>query len=1266
MSSRRELGHSVPAMSDARLARRAASVPEVRYPDELPITARRPEILEAVANHQVVIVAGETGSGKSTQLPKMCLELGRGVRGVVGHTQPRRIAARSVAERVAEELGTTIGGTVGYTVRFNDRASDATLVKVMTDGILLAELQRDRRLDRYDTIIVDEAHERSLNVDFILGYLKQLLPRRPDLKVIITSATINTEKFSEHFDDAPVIEVSGRTYPVELRYRPLVSEAGDEAEERDLVEGILDAVDELRAEGSGDVLVFLSGEREIRDAADALERLEDPELEVLPLYARLSAAEQHRVFQSHSGRRVVLATNVAETSLTVPGIRYVIDPGTARISRFNRRTKVQRLPIEAISQASANQRAGRCGRVAPGVCIRLYSEDDYAARAEFTDPEILRTNLASVILQMTAIGLGDIAAFPFVDPPDTRAINDGIALLDELGALRPAPRTGGEGQRRLTKLGAQLARLPVDPRLGRMVLEAHQYGCLHEVMVIAAALSIQDPRERPAAHREEATAAHARFDDPNSDFLAYLSLWTYLEEQQAARSPNQFRKLCRSEFLNYLRVREWQDVYGQLRQAARSLDMQISSAAGTADAIHRSLLAGLLSHIGMRDERRAEYLGARNARFVIGSGSALAKKNPRWVMAGELVETNRLWGRVAARIQPEWAERAGSHLVKRTHSEPRWDSRRGSAIADERVTLYGLPIVEGRRVAYARIDRAAARELFIWHALIDGDWHASHAFVAHNRGVIDDVVALEDRVRRHDLLVPDEAVFDFYAARLPATVTSVTEFDRWWRDARAREPALLDLQRADVLSESGRDLDLSGFPDIWDHDGRRFQLSYRFAPEQPDDGATVEIPLAALPHVSTSGFDWNVPGYRHELVTELIRSLPRTIRRNFVPAPGFADAFLAGHRPDKAPITDALGAFLRSRTGDPLPDDAWDWTALAPHLRLRFRVIDPDGRAVATGDDLGGLQRRLAEDVRSAVAAAVGVRERTRGTTWDFGTIPKVAEGQIGPEPVRGYPALVDEGATVGLRVYLHEAEQRESMWAGTERLLAIGLPAPAKGVQRRLPTNARLALASLGAGAVEGLYADCTVGAIEERLVANGGPVWDEESFGRLRQAVGRGIGERVAALAEVAAGLIASRARIESRLAALVAPAFDEAAVDIRTQLAGLLHEGFVRQAGSHLDDVVRYVEAVERRLDRLAGDTERDRAVMRRVQRLEDRYTDLMDRLPSHLDGELVDVRWMLEELRVSLFAQSLGTPQPVSEARVERELDRVAAQARRTPD
>ncbi|MDX6719897.1 MAG: ATP-dependent helicase HrpA, partial [Solirubrobacteraceae bacterium] len=881
---------------EATIARRHAAVPAVSYPPQLPVSARRDDLLAAIGDNQVVIVAGETGSGKTTQLPKICLELGRGIRGAIAHTQPRRLAARTVAERIAEELHVELGEAVGYAVRFSNRSQRDTLVRLVTDGLLLAEIQHDRLLRRYDTIIVDEAHERSLNIDFLLGYLHRLLEQRPDLKLVITSATIDPGRFSRHFGNAPVVEVSGRTYPVALRYRPLsasadatagASDTDDEVAaagpDRDPVDAIGDAVEELLRDGPGDVLVFLSGEREIRDTAEALHGRLPSRVEVLALYARLSPAEQQRVFLPHDARRVVLATNVAETSLTVPGIGSVVDPGSARISRYSSRLKVQRLPIEPISQASADQRKGRCGRQSDGICIRLYSEEDFAARPAFTDPEILRTSLASVILQMEALGLGEVEDFPFLDSPDRRQVRDGIALLHELGALDPTAR---DRRKRLTPLGRRLAQLPVDPRLGRMVLEADRLGCADEAIVIAAALSIQDPRVRPLEERAAADQQHARFKDERSDFLGYLNLWRHLREQQRELSGNQFRKRCRTEFLHYLRVREWQDLAGQLRQAARSVGVTINREPADPDSLHVALLSGLLSHVGLYDARRREYEGARGARFAISPGSVLARRQPSWVMVAELMETNRLWGRTAAQIQPAWIEPLAGHLLRYTHEAPHWERRRGSVVATERATLLGLPVVAGRKVAYGAIDAALSRELFIRNALVGGDWSTQHEFVAANARVLEELEELEHRARRRDIVAGDEAIFDFYDARIPADVVSVAHFDRWWKRARRRDPDLLRFPRDLLVSPDAADLlDPRARPDSWRQGELTLALSYRFEPGDEHDGVTVHVPLQALSQLRADGFDWLVPGLRGELVVALIRSLPKELRRPLVPIP---------------------------------------------------------------------------------------------------------------------------------------------------------------------------------------------------------------------------------------------------------------------------------------------------------------------------------------------------------------------------------------------
>jgi ATP-dependent RNA helicase HrpA len=1238
--------------AERRVARRRSSVPSIRYPEELPIVQRRDEIAEAIRDHQVVIVAGETGSGKTTQLPKLCLELGRGVRGAIGHTQPRRIAARTVSQRVADELETPLGGVVGFKVRFNDHASDDTLVKVMTDGILLTEMQRDRILRQYDTLIIDEAHERSLNIDFILGYLAQLLPRRPDLKVIITSATIDPERFSRHFGNAPVVEVSGRTYPVEVRYRPL-----DEADEdRDEIQAIGDAVDELCAEGSGDILVFLSGEREIRDTADALRRLDPSRTEVLPLYARLSAAEQQRVFQPHTGRRIVLATNVAETSLTVPGIRYVIDPGTARISRYSHRTKVQRLPIEPVSQASANQRKGRCGRTSDGICIRLYSEDDFESRPEFTDPEILRTNLASVILQMATLGLGDVASFPFIDPPDRRNVSDGVQLLEELGAFDPSAKNA---DRRLTPLGRKLAELPVDPRLGRMVLEAEANGCVREVMVIAAALSIQDPRERPTDKQQAAAEKHNRFVDKDSDFLSYLNLWRYIREMQEELSSSQFRKLCKAEFLNYLRVREWQDVYSQLRQVVRGFGTSSAGASDDTGAIHRSLLAGLLSHIGLKDPERHEYLGARNARFAISPGSTLFKKSPRWVMAAELVETTRLWARVAARIEPEWVESLAQHLVKRNYSEPHWEQRAGAVMALEKVTLYGVPIVASRRVNYGRIDPETSRELFIRHALVQGEWETRHQFFHDNRELLEEVEDLERRARRRDILVDDWTLFEFYDRRIGAEVVSARHFDSWWKQVGRAQPDLLDFEKSMLIKDGAGDVSESDYPDVWPQGRLRLPLTYQFEPGASADGVTVHVPVAVLNQVQPDGFDWQVPGLREELATALIRSLPKQLRRNFAPAPDHARKALQRMTPLDGTLTDALAEALRRMIGVVVPPDAWDLDRVPDHLKVTFRVVDERGAELAEDKDLGRLKLRLKPKVRAAIAEAAGGIELRDLRTWTIGTLPRTVERERDGRVVQGYPALVDESGAVAVRTLETEDEQRRAMWAGTRRLLLRNSPSPVKFVLSQLGNRQKLTLRDYPHGSPGDLFDDCIACAADALMAEAGGPAWDQEGFAKLHDKVRGELFDTVLEVVGRVERILGAVHEVELLLQGFAGTALGPSLEDVRAQLDGLVYRGFVTATGlRRLPDVLRYVQGIAQRLRKLGDHPGRDEELMLQVQDLEADYRAELDRLPAGAEpGEaLQEVRWMLEELRVSYFAQSLGTPYAVSEKRVRRAMER----------
>ncbi|MFE5855949.1 ATP-dependent RNA helicase HrpA [Streptomyces sp. NPDC056500] len=1248
----------------ARLSRRAARVPQVSYPEQLPVSQKKDTILEAIRDHQVVIVAGETGSGKTTQIPKICLELGRGVRGMIGHTQPRRLAARTVAERVADELDTPLGEAVGWKVRFTDQVGGDTFVKLMTDGILLAEIQTDRELRAYDTIIIDEAHERSLNIDFLLGYLAQLLPKRPDLKVIITSATIDPERFSRHFGEAPIVEVSGRTYPVEVRYRPLLEDDSEESD-RDQITAICEAVEELQGEGKGDILVFLSGEREIRDTADALDKRKYRFTEVLPLYARLSHAEQHRVFQQHTGRRIVLATNVAETSLTVPGIKYVIDPGTARISRYSHRTKVQRLPIERVSQASANQRKGRCGRTSDGICIRLYSEDDFEARPEFTDAEILRTNLASVILQMTAAGLGEIEKFPFIDPPDHRNIRDGVQLLQELGAFDTAQK---DPRKRLTPLGRKLAQLPVDPRLARMVLEADKNGCVREVMVIAAALSIQDPRERPAEKQTQADQQHARFKDETSDFLAFLNLWRYVREQQKERGSSSFRRMCKQEYLNFLRIREWQDIYAQLRQVAKSLGVHVNEEDAPETSVHISLLSGLLSHVGLKDtENKNEYLGARGAKFAVFPGSALFKKPPRLVMSAELVETSRLWARVNAKIEPEWVEPLAQHLIKRTYSEPHWEKDQAAVMAYEKVTLYGVPIVAQRKVNYGRIDPETSRDLFIRRALVEGDWRTHHKFFADNRKLLTEVEELEHRARRRDILVDDETLFDFYDQRVPADVVSGAHFDSWWKKTRHDEPDLLDFEREMLINEKAGAVTKDDYPDSWRQGRLKFRVTYQFEPGADADGVTVHIPLQVLNQVTDEGFDWQIPGLRTEVVTELIRSLPKPVRRHYVPAPDYAGKFLQRAVPLQEPLPVTLARELKSMVGVPVTADDFDWSRVPDHLKITFRIVDERRRNLAEDKDLTALQLKLRPRARQALsqaaAASVGPSgesiERTGLTDWTIGTLTKVFETRRAGQPVKAYPALVDAGDTVSVRLFDSEAEQRQAMWRGTRKLILLNIQVnPAKFASDKLTNQQKLALSGNPHGSIQALFDDCAMAAADKLIADHGGPAWDEESYRKLYDKVRADLVDTTVRTVDQVQQILAAWQACERRLKSTTSPTLLRNVQDVRGQLTALMPAGFVTRTGlRRLPDLMRYLLAADRRLQQMPTSVQRDTTRMEKVQEMQDEYAWLLEQLPQGrpVPQEVPDVRWMLEELRVSYFAHALGTAYPVSDKRIVKAID-----------
>lgn len=1236
----------------------------ITFPPDLPVTERRDDIAQAIAEHQVVIVAGETGSGKTTQLPKICLALGRGQDRVIGHTQPRRIAARAVADRIAEELGVELGAEVGYQVRFTDKTSPMTRIKVMTDGVLLNELQRDRDLRRYDTIIIDEAHERSLNIDFLMGYLKRLLPRRPDLKVIITSATIDPESFAAHFTDqhgnpAPIIEVSGRTYPVEVRYRPLtdLDRVDDDGEVlvRDLTDAICDGVGELMNSTPGDVLVFLPGEREIRDAAAALEK-KKRNLEIVPLYSRLSAAEQHRVFAPHSRRRVVLATNVAETSLTVPGITGVIDTGLARISRWSLRTKVQRLPIEPISQASARQRSGRCGRTEAGVAIRLYSEQDFEARPGFTDAEILRTNLASVILQMTALRLGEIAKFPFLDPPDQRAVRDGVALLGELGALRDT---------RLTNVGRKLARLPVDPRLGRMLIEADRLGCLREVIVVVAALSGQDPRDRPDDKKPQSDQLHARFRDPKSDFMSWLNLWRYLQEKQDELGSSAFRRLCRDEYLNFLRVREWQDLERQLRQVAKETGMKLPQSASSPDAdlIHQAVLSGLLSHLGVLDreavaasrkpgaKRLGDYLGARGARFSIFPGSGVSKARPEVVMAAEIVETSAMWGRQVAAIDPVWAERLGGDLIKRTWSQPHWSKRRASAQAHEKVTLYGVPLVTDRLVALGSRDPATARELFIRHGLLAGEWANQHRFLKTNAALMKEASELEDRARRRDIVVDEETLYDFYDERIPAEVVSGAHFDSWWKQERRTRSDLLTFDPSMLVREDA--VGAEDFPDVWRDGDRSLDLRYRFEPGHRDDGVTIDVPLGALGGIAADQFSWQVEGLREELVVALLRGLPKALRVHAVPVPDTARAFLAEVAPGEESLTEALSRFMRARKGVYVPDDAWDIEKLPSHLVPTFRVLDADGRVVSSGKNLDDLRAPLAADFDAAVrdAASTALPKIAGARSWEFGDVsPSIKTVRAGHE-IEAYPALVDEGDGVGLDVFGRQDWALAHHRRGVRRLLALQAASLVGGLVDGLDMQQKLVLASAPDPA-RTIVEDCILAAIEDAM-GDVAVVRSEAEFVALAERVAQDLPERAGRFVEYVIRACTVAIEVDKAVSGRVDLNALAAMADMQAQYGALIQPGFVATAGPWLAHYPRYLTGILRRAEKLA-DLHRDRLAADRVGTFQNLVTEGYRALPAGQPptADLERGRWLVEEFRVSLWAQQLGTSEPVSEGRLSK--------------
>jgi ATP-dependent helicase HrpA len=1247
--------HQAIRSSQERLTQRQARLPEPAFPAELPITDRLDELKSLIQANQVVILCGETGSGKSTQLPKICLSIGRGVAGYIGHTQPRRIAARSLAARVASELGGQTGDLVGYKVRFNDRVGPHSLVKLMTDGILLAEIQQDPQLNQYDTLIIDEAHERSLNIDFLLGYLKQLLPKRPDLKVIITSATIDPQRFSDHFDKAPVIEVSGRTYPVELRYKPLEEEPLDERDDP-LQQAIVDAVDELSTSDRGDILIFLSGEREIRETAETLRKHKLQSTEVLPLYARLSPAEQGRVFKPHGQRRIVLATNVAETSLTVPGIRYVIDTGFARISRYSHRSKVQRLPVERVSQASADQRKGRCGRVSAGICIRLYSEEDFTARAAFTEPEIQRTNLASVVLQMKLLGFGEIERFPFLDSPDQRLIKDGYRVLEEIGAVN--------GERQVTRIGQQLARLPVDPRIGRMLLAAAKGHCLREVMVIAAALSVQDPRDRPLDKQQQADQAHAQYRDERSDFIAYLNLWEVLESQRRHLSKHKFRQWCRGEFLSWVRVQEWHDVHTQLRTQLHDMGFKESEKEGDYEAIHRALLSGLLSHIGLRGKER-DYLGARNSRFHIYPGSGLFKRQPKWIIVSELVETTKLYARTVGEVDPRWIEMAAGHLVKRSYAEPHWEKKRGQVAGYEKVTLFGLVVVNRRKINFSPIDPVIAREIFIRSALVDGDFHTRAPFWRHNQELIADVRDREARARRRDILVDEERINAFYDARIPAGISTTPDFETWLRREVKDHPKCLYMSEADLIREGAEGVDKQAFPDSLELNGMPLPLEYHFDPGLACDGVTLVVPQDALNQVTEPLLQWLVPGLLKERVIAMIRGLPKSLRRAFVPVPDFAEACLKEMPPPGRPLPQVLGERLKSMTGVHVPESAWDESSLPDHLRMQVRVVDSEGRNLETGRDISQLKQHHATQGGSRHRQLNAPElERRDVRCWDFGVLPATLAVEQGSIQLRGYPSLVDEGGVLSIRLIDAQANASRLHRAGLRRLIMLSLPKEMRYLRKHLPHLDKMRLYYAKVPSVASARGEAMPPSLEEELVSlivdrtyleGRADIRDEETFHQ-RIAACRGV--MLSQANEVCDQLLAILARyhqVRRALSGITQKNWLDSVRDMQSQLDRLVYQGFMAEVPEkQLQEYSRYLDGLSKRIEKLAHAAVRDRQRMAEMAEMQQKWSawEAQCREEGRVDDRIEEIRWQLEELRISLFAQELGTAFPVSVKRVEK--------------
>ena len=1245
--------------SRARVGARRAGLPKPEYPEELPVAARRVEIAEAIAGNQVVVLCGQTGSGKTTQLPKICLELGRGVLGMIGHTQPRRIAARSVATRIAEELRMPLGKGVGYKVRFGDSTSADTYVKLMTDGILLAETQSDRNLEQYDTLIIDEAHERSLNIDFLLGILTQLVRRRPELKLIVTSATIDPERFSKHFGEAPIIEVSGRTYPVELRYRPLQSDDPDE-QDRNQEEAILHAVDELaahdRSEGGGarDILVFLPGEREIRETAEALRKHHPAGTEILPLFARLSADEQMRAFKKHANRRIVLATNVAETSLTVPGIRYVIDTGVARLSRYSPHSRIQRLPVEAVSQASADQRKGRCGREAPGVCIRLYGEQDFAGRPEYTDPEIIRTNLASVILTMKSLRLGEVTKFPFIDPPDHSLIHDGYETLHELGAV--------DDDGNLTSVGNELARMPVDPSIGRMILAGSKENALAEVLVIAAALSVQDPRERPFDRRDAADTAHERFADEHSDFFTLLSIWKFFHEQQRHLSRSKLRMACKQNFLSYIRMREWIDVHKQLRRVVTEMGHHENRKPAEPDAVHRSLLTGMLHFIGRLDERaraRGEYIGARGNRFSIFPGSGLFSKKPKWVMAAELVRTTKLYARTVARIDPRWIEELAPHLLKRAHSDPWWDAPTGRVLANERVSLFGLEIVPRRAVHYGPINPVESRKLFIHHALVEGEYTTKGPFFRHNAELLEHVRSLQHKGRRTDLLADTTARFAFFDARLPADAVSGARFEKWRRDAERTNPRLLYLSEGDLLTTDVSDISEERYPDRLPVQAESVALEYRYEPGAARDGVTMNVELDVLARLDHRDPQWLVPGMLEEKIAALIRALPKELRKSLVPAPDVARRVASELAPDRADFYEAVADRLGRIAGVRISPDLWDESSLPEHLRMNFRVIDARGKELAQGRDLAAIRRELGVRVDHQLAGADSRFSRDGVTAWDFGPLPESVETALAGRTITAYPTLIDRGESVSLRLVTDPDDSTAQTRRGVVRLIALEIGEQVRHMIDAEPGVDSMRLRFAPVASPTHLSRQLVDLIVDQAGVGTAPLPRDAARFeARVNEAWNR-LGVTTPRACALVGVILEQFQAVELALESGLPRAWQPVVDDIDAQVARLIHPTFPADTPVQwLGHLPRFLQAIRVRLDKLRNGAavalQRDQQLVREVRP----WLDMLDqRSREHAelgirDPELTHFRWMIEEFRVSLFAQELGTSIKVSGARLEK--------------